>query len=230
MHILKKLKNEITSLVQAGGPSEETFYKEWSEIQRKEYLDEHPNSKFAQENHKELQNKVDVKKSNESVDSEVDRNVLQELYDTITEAMGDDFLSDYDETDYDSIVDAVDDFGREIDGYDSSNLHTRLAYAHALKEKWKNEHKKNDLDEDKYSKPSESNNDFKKLISLKERINKLKRDYDRQMSAGNNLIAININKKLKEIIEEYNSIYDSANLSEEQKNKLSDMTVKRKYF
>lgn len=95
-------------------------------------------------------------KLNESVDSEINQDVLQELYDTITEAMGDDFLSDYDETDYDSIVDAVDDFGREIDGYDSSNLNTRLAYAHALKEKWKNEHKNmKNLDEDKYSKPSE---------------------------------------------------------------------------
>ena len=105
---------------------------------------------------------VNGEKLNESVDSEINQDVLQELYDTITEAMGDDFLSDYDETDYDSIVDAVDDFGREIDGYDSSNLNTRLAYAHALKEKWKNEHKNmKNLDEDRYSKPSEDEVDPK---------------------------------------------------------------------
>lgn len=49
MHILNRLKIELKAAVEAGGPSEETFYKEWSEDQRKSYIDEHPNSRFAQE-------------------------------------------------------------------------------------------------------------------------------------------------------------------------------------
>lgn len=47
MNILQKLKNELKVQVEAGGPSEETFYKKWDANQRKSYIDEHPNSKFA---------------------------------------------------------------------------------------------------------------------------------------------------------------------------------------
>lgn len=36
--------------IQAGGPSEHTFYEVWDEKQRKEYIDKHPGSKFSKEN------------------------------------------------------------------------------------------------------------------------------------------------------------------------------------
>ena len=49
MHILNQLKIELKAAIEAGGPSEETFYKVWNDDQRKSYIDEHPNSKFAQE-------------------------------------------------------------------------------------------------------------------------------------------------------------------------------------
>ena len=49
MHILSKLKIELKAAVEAGGPSEETFYKEWDDKQRKQYITEHPDSKYAQE-------------------------------------------------------------------------------------------------------------------------------------------------------------------------------------
>jgi len=47
MHILNRLKIELKAAVEAGGPSEETFYKKWNEGQRKQYINDHPNSKFA---------------------------------------------------------------------------------------------------------------------------------------------------------------------------------------
>ena len=31
MHILNKLKIELKAAIEAGGPSEETFYKEWND-------------------------------------------------------------------------------------------------------------------------------------------------------------------------------------------------------
>jgi len=49
MEVLKRLKIELKAAVEAGGPSEETFYKEWDNGQRKQYIEDHPNSKFAQE-------------------------------------------------------------------------------------------------------------------------------------------------------------------------------------
>lgn len=55
MHILSKLKIQLKAAVEAGGPSEETFYKEWNDSQRKQYVTEHPDSKYAQE-----ENKVEV--------------------------------------------------------------------------------------------------------------------------------------------------------------------------
>lgn len=48
-HILNRLKIELKAAVEAGGPSEETFYKEWNDSQRKQYVTEHPDSKYAQE-------------------------------------------------------------------------------------------------------------------------------------------------------------------------------------
>ena len=49
MHILNQLKIELKAAIEAGGPSEETFYKEWNDKQRKQYITEHPDSKYAQE-------------------------------------------------------------------------------------------------------------------------------------------------------------------------------------
>lgn len=76
----------------------------------------------------------------------------------------------------------------------------------------------------------ESNNEFNELVNLKKKINKLKKDYDKQMDVGNRLLAIDINKNLKRVIEKYNNIYDNANLTEDQKDKLTDLSVKRRYF
>jgi len=78
------------------------------------------------------------------VANKIDSEVLQELYDVIAENYGDDWLLDYDEVDFMDILDTINDFGNEIEGYDDS---LRYEYAKALKEKWKEEHKE-ELDEE----------------------------------------------------------------------------------
>ena len=78
------------------------------------------------------------------VANEINPEVLQELYDVIAENYGDDWLIDYDEVDYMELLDTVNDFGNEIDGYDDS---LKYEYAKALKEKWIEEHRE-ELDEE----------------------------------------------------------------------------------
>lgn len=79
------------------------------------------------------------------VANKINPEVLQELYDVIAENYGDDWLIDYDEVDYMELLDTVNDFGNEIDGYDDS---LKYEYAKALKEKWIEEHREQ-LDEEK---------------------------------------------------------------------------------
>ena len=58
MHILTKLKMELKAAVEeAGGPSEETFYKVWKQSDRDQYIKDHPQSKFAKESNKNVENK-----------------------------------------------------------------------------------------------------------------------------------------------------------------------------
>lgn len=78
------------------------------------------------------------------VANKINPEVLQELYDVIAENYGDDWLIDYDEVDYMELLDTVNDFGNEIDGYDDS---LKYEYAKALKEKWIEEHRE-ELDEE----------------------------------------------------------------------------------
>ena len=81
----------------------------------------------------------------ESVDnSEINSQVLQELYDLISENYGDDWLSDYDEIDFNELQDAVYSFGNEIDGYED---YLRDEYAMALKNKWREEHRNDEINE-----------------------------------------------------------------------------------
>ena len=74
MHILNRLKIELKAAVEAGGPSEETFYKEWSEDQRKSYIDEHPNSKFAQKDSSNPETKPKEVKKPEFKERETGKN------------------------------------------------------------------------------------------------------------------------------------------------------------
>lgn len=69
---------------------------------------------------------------NESA-SAIDPKVLDKLYSLISDQMGDMYMSNYDEVDFDNLLDSVDDFGREIDGY---NPALKADYAQALKAKW----------------------------------------------------------------------------------------------
>ena len=77
MHILTKLKMELKAAVEAGGPSEETFYKEWDDKQRKDYINEHPQSKFAQkENNKNVENKENKGwKKSDALDDAIQKNI-----------------------------------------------------------------------------------------------------------------------------------------------------------
>ena len=74
MHILNRLKIELKAAVEAGGPSEETFYKEWSEDQRKSYIDEHPNSRFAQKDNSNSETKPKEVKKPEFKERETGKN------------------------------------------------------------------------------------------------------------------------------------------------------------
>lgn len=67
----------------------------------------------------------------------VDPRVLQELYDVIIEVRGPEFLADDNEVDYEEIVDAVKDFGNEIEGFDPKYVNE---YAYKLKEKCSEEY------------------------------------------------------------------------------------------
>lgn len=67
----------------------------------------------------------------------VDPRVLQELYDVIIEVRGPEFLADDNEVDYEEVVDAVKDFGNEIEGFDPKYANE---YAYKLKEKCSEEY------------------------------------------------------------------------------------------
>lgn len=67
----------------------------------------------------------------------VDPRVLQELYDVIIEVRGPEFLADDNEVDYEEVVDAVKDFGNEIEGFDPKYANE---YAYKLKEKCSKEY------------------------------------------------------------------------------------------
>ena len=67
----------------------------------------------------------------------VDPRVLQELYDVIIEVRGPEFLADDNEVDYEEIIDAVKDFGNEIEGFDPKYA---TEYAYKLKEKCSEEY------------------------------------------------------------------------------------------
>lgn len=67
----------------------------------------------------------------------VDPRVLQELYDVIIEVRGPEFLADDNEVDYEEVVDAVKDFGNEIEGFDPKYVNE---YAYKLKEKCSEEY------------------------------------------------------------------------------------------
>ena len=67
----------------------------------------------------------------------VDPKVLQELYDVIIEVRGPEFLADDNEVDYEEVVDAVKDFGNEIEGFDPKYVNE---YAYKLKEKCSEEY------------------------------------------------------------------------------------------
>jgi len=63
--------------------------------------------------------------------------VLDELYDIISDQMGDMYMANYDEIDFDNLLDSVEDFGNDIDGYNSE---LKKDYALALKAKWEENH------------------------------------------------------------------------------------------
>lgn len=63
--------------------------------------------------------------------------VLDELYDIISDQMGDMYMANYDEIDFDNLLDSVEDFGNDIDGY---NPALKKDYALALKAKWEENH------------------------------------------------------------------------------------------
>lgn len=67
----------------------------------------------------------------------VNPRVLQELYDVIIEVRGPEFLADENEVDYEEVVDAVKDFGNEIEGFDPKYMYE---YAYKLKEKCSEEY------------------------------------------------------------------------------------------
>lgn len=67
----------------------------------------------------------------------VNPRVLQELYDVIIEVHGPEFLADDNEVDYEEVVDAVKDFGNEIEGFDPKYAYE---YAYKLKEKCSEEY------------------------------------------------------------------------------------------
>lgn len=69
--------------------------------------------------------------------NKVDPRVLQELYDVIIEVRGPEFLADDNEVDYEEVVDAVKDFGNEIEGFDPKYANE---YAYKLKEKCSEEY------------------------------------------------------------------------------------------
>ena len=70
--------------------------------------------------------------------SKINPKVLDELYDIISDQMGDMYLANYDEVDFDNLLDSVDDFGNDIDGY---NPALKKDYALALKAKWEKDNK-----------------------------------------------------------------------------------------
>lgn len=68
----------------------------------------------------------------------INQKVLDELYDIISDQMGKMYLANYDEVDFDNLLDSVDDFGNDIDGY---NPALKKDYALALKAKWEKDNK-----------------------------------------------------------------------------------------
>ena len=92
---------------------------------------------FTETNVEEPNDDMELTETKDYISDEIDQQVLQELYDVICEAMGDDYLSDYDEVDYMEFLDCIKDFGNDIEGFDDSLAEK---YATALKSKWKEEH------------------------------------------------------------------------------------------
>ena len=70
--------------------------------------------------------------------SKINPKVLDELYEIISDQMGNMYLANYDEVDFDNLLDSVDDFGNDIDGY---NPALKKDYALALKAKWEKDNK-----------------------------------------------------------------------------------------
>lgn len=85
----------------------------------------------------------------------VNPDVLDKLYDIITTQFDDLYMANYDEIDGDKLFDTVDDFGREIDGYDPA---LKQEYVEALKQKWIFKHPEEKI--------SESNDDEHKTIEM----------------------------------------------------------------
>lgn len=88
-------------------------------------------------------NKSKLNESEESFDTSVRDNVVEELFDLISEHKGKDYLSDY-EYDRDELLDCIKDFGNEIDGFDIKLVSW---YANALRQKYQD---KEDMFEEVY--------------------------------------------------------------------------------
>lgn len=74
----------------------------------------------------------EIQESEESFDTSVRDNVVEELFDLISEYKGEDYLSD-EEYDRDELLDCIKDFGNEIDGFDIKLVNW---YADALRQKY----------------------------------------------------------------------------------------------
>lgn len=64
-------------------------------------------------------------------DTEINSDVLNELYEIIIDQKGEDYFSDYDPVPWDEVVDTVEDFGRDIEGFD---ITLTSKYAQKLKD------------------------------------------------------------------------------------------------
>ena len=88
-------------------------------------------------------NKSKLNESEESFDTSVRDNVVEELFDLISEHKGKDYLSD-EEYNRDELLDCIKDFGNEIDGFDIKLVSW---YANALRQKYQD---KEDMFEEVY--------------------------------------------------------------------------------
>lgn len=70
MKVLRRLRL-VSTVEEAGGPSEYTFYKVFDDSQRKEYIRNHPNSKFNKKQSEENKNPQKVSAPSKTPDSKI---------------------------------------------------------------------------------------------------------------------------------------------------------------